>query len=323
MFAKTLRHTLRVALLSTIMFVGSGLSIANTHNRENAQVPTVVSPPVPKTLTFAGQKIDFDRTDMYERLDRELTQMVYAHSTTMLMLKRANRIFPIVMPILKANGVPDDLVYLACIESSLDQLAYSSAKAAGIWQFMPTTAKQYGLEVGDNVDERYNIEKATAAAARYLRQAYTKYGNWESAMASYNGGQGRISSELDAQMATSSFDLYLNQETTRYVYRIYAAKIIMENPQKYGYNLRADQFYAPLAYTVETVTSSIDNLPQWAQNNGTTYAMLREFNPWIRAKSLPVTDGKSYDIKVPKRTWMSKTGTHLTKNTLYNHNWAL
>lgn len=282
----------------------------------------VVSPPVPRKINFAGKEYDFDRSDLYERLDRELSQMCYSHSVTLLMLKRANRYLPVIAPILKKNGVPEDLVYLACIESTLNPRAYSPAKAAGIWQFLASTAKQYGLEVNDYVDERYNIEKATAAAARYLKNSYAKYGNWESAMASYNGGQARITKELDSQLADSSFDLWLAEETTRYPFRVLAAKTIMENPSKYGFNILADQFYAPMQYTVETVTETIDNLPQWARNHGTTYAMLREYNPWLRAKSLLVTAGKTYKIKIPKKSSLSKSANPLTKASLHNPNWV-
>ena len=284
--------------------------------------PAVVSPPIPKKIEFAGETIDFDRQDMYERLDRELTQMCYTHSSTMLMLKRANRFFPVMAPILRSNGVPEDLVYLACIESTLNQRAYSPAKAAGIWQFMPSTAKQYGLEVSDYVDERYNIEKATAAAARYLKQAYNKYGNLESAMATYNGGQGRVSNELEAQMAESAFDLYLVEETSRYPFRVYAAKTLMQNPGKYGYRLKPDQFYAQLRYTEVTVDSTLDDLPSWAVSQGTTYALLREYNPWIRGKKLPVAAGKTYTIKIPKKESLSKSGNTLTKQQLCNQNWT-
>lgn len=331
---KTIMKTAAIAVLTTIC----GATQATAQNTgSTATTPSegpaysivqatgfqpVVSPPVPRQISFAGKQFDFDRTDMYERLDRELSQMCYSHSVTMLMLKRANRYFPVIAPILKRNGVPDDLIYLACIESSLNPRAYSPAKAAGLWQFIPSTAKQYGLEVNDYVDERYNVEKATAAAARYLKSAYAKYGNWESAMASYNGGQGRISTELDSQLANSSFDLYLVEETTRYVYRILAAKAIMENPSKYGFNLLADQFYTPEEYTETTVTSTIDNLPQWALDHGTTYAMLREYNPWLRAKSLPVTGGKSYKIKLPTKKALSKSANKLTKKDLYNPNWV-
>lgn len=293
-----------------------------SRNNLTEPMPAVVSPPVPKKVEFAGEHIDFDRQDMYERLDRELSQMCYTHSSTMLMLKRANRYFPIMAPILKKNGVPEDLVYLACIESTLNQRAYSPAKAAGMWQFLASTAKQYGLEVNDYVDERYNLEKATAAAARYLKQAYGKYGNWESAMASYNGGQARVSNELDSQLADSAFDLYLVEETSRYPFRVYAAKTLMENPGKYGYKLKADQFYAPLEYDEVTVSSTIEDLPGWAQSKGTTYALLREYNPWIRGKKLPVTAGKSYTIKIPKKESLSKSGNTLTRKHLYNPAWV-
>lgn len=285
-------------------------------------MPTVVSPPIPHKLEFAGEHISFDRSDMYERLDRELSQMCYTHSSTMLMLKRANRYFPVMAPILKNNGVPVDLMYLACIESTLNPRAYSSAKAAGIWQFMAATAKQFGLEVTDYVDERYHLEKATAAAARFLKQAYNKYGNWESTMASYNGGQARVSKELDAQLADSAFDLYLVEETSRYPFRVYAAKILMEDPAKYGYRLTPDQFYAPHRFKEVTVDSTIDDLPSWAQAQGTTYALLREYNPWLRAKSLPVAAGKSYTIKIPLESSMSKSENPITHKQLYNHKWA-
>lgn len=289
---------------------------------QSAPFQPVVSPPVPRKINFAGKEYDFDRSDLYERLDRELSQMCYSHSVTLLMLKRANRYLPVIAPILKKNGVPEDLVYLACIESTLNPRAYSPAKAAGIWQFLASTAKQYGLEVNDYVDERYNIEKATAAAARYLKNSYAKYGNWESAMASYNGGQARITKELDSQLADSSFDLWLAEETTRYPFRVLAAKTILENPSKYGFNILADQFYAPMQYTEETVTETIDDLPQWARDHGTTYAMLREYNPWLRAKSLPVTAGKTYKIKIPKKSSLSKSANSITKASLYNPNWV-
>ena len=178
------------------------------------QLAAVVNPEIPSVMQLCGQDIDLTRTDMWERLDRELTSMAYTHGNTMLLIKRANKYFPRLAPILKANNIPLDMLYLACIESNLDQRAISPAKAAGIWQFRPSTAPNYGLEVSDEVDERYNLEKATAAACRFFRQAYSKYGNWESVMASYNGGLGRISLELSDQGLDSSYDLYLVSETT-------------------------------------------------------------------------------------------------------------
>ena len=221
----------------------------------------VASPAVPSAVTFADQTYDLDRIDLYERLDRELTAMSYTHGNTLLMLKRANRYFPQIIPILKRQGVPEDLIYLCCIESSLNPRAYSPAKAAGLWQFMPATAKQYGLEVNEYVDERYNLELATEAACRMLKQLRRQYGNWESAAAAYNGGPARITKELGAQMADTALDLYLVEETQRYMFRILAAKMIMSDPRAYGFNLRPDQFYTPMKYTTEKVSTPIESWP--------------------------------------------------------------
>lgn len=279
---------------------------------------TVENPEIPASMKFAGQEINFEREDMYERMDRELTSLCYTHGNTLLLIKRANRYFPILEPILKRNGVPADLIYLACVESTLNQRAYSPAKAAGIWQFMPSTAKQYGLEVNEWVDERYNIEKETEAACRYLKKAHAEYGNWESAAASYNGGTTRITNELEAQMASSSFDLYLIDETSRYVFRILATKLIMENPSKYGFKLRSDQLYLPLDYTTVEVSSPVEDWPLWASQHGIDYATLREANPWIRAKSLPNRTGKTYLVKIPHHNSLDRSKTPVK---VHNERW--
>lgn len=260
----------------------------------------VISPQVPMEITFAGDRIEFDRADMFERLDRELTSVAYTHGTTLLMIKRANKYFPEMAPILKKNGIPLDFLYLACVESSLNPRAISPAKAAGFWQFMPATAREYGLEVNDYVDERYNIEKATAAAARYLKSGYRRYGNWESVAASYNGGMARISKELDSQMQKSAFDLYLTEETSRYMFRLFAMKLIIENPAAFGYNIKPEQLYHPIKTKTIEVNTSIENLPQWAVEHGTSYQWLRELNPWLRSKSLPNKSGKNYQILIPE-----------------------
>lgn len=280
---------------------------------------TVENPEIPASIDFAGQKIDFDRVDMYERLDRELTSMAYTHGNTLLLIKRANKYFPLLAPILKKNGVPNDLLYLACVESTLNQRAYSPAKAAGLWQFIPSTARQYGLEVNEWVDERYNIEKETEAACKYLKKAYGMYGNWESAAASYNGGTNRITTELESQLATSAFDLYLVDETSRYMFRILATKLIMENPTKYGFHLKAHQLYQPMDFTTVEVNTPVADWPSWAEDHGITYSQLREANPWIRAKSLPNKTSKTYMVKIPKKDslFRSKAGIHV-----YNTNWV-
>ena len=218
----------------------------NNHHSSGNQFSSVVNPDIPSSMMFCGKKVDLDRVDMFERFDRELTSLAYGHGNTLLTIKRANKYFPEMAPILRSNGVPEDMLYLACVESYLSPRAYSPAKAAGVWQFIPSTARQYGLEVSDEVDERYNLEKATAAACCYLKNAYKRYGDWATVMASYNGGMGRITSELEKQLADNSFDLYLTEETSRYVFRIMAMKAIME---KAGLDSRAKSIVFSLPVT--------------------------------------------------------------------------
>ena len=279
----------------------------------------VRNPKVPKSVTFAGQKVDLDRIDMFERLDRELTGMSYTHGNTLLTIKRANRYFPEMEPILKSEGVPTDLLYLACIESTLNPRALSGAKAAGFWQFMPATGKEYGLEVNDYVDERYDLEKSTRAACKFLKSAYKKYGNWESAAASYNGGMGRITSELGSQGVPSAYDLWLVDETSRYMFRLLAMKMIMENPAAYGYIISPDQLYQPLEYEVVEVSEPVADWQKWALDHGTNFMTLRDHNPWIRAKSLPNKSGKTYKVRIPTEKSMHRS---TQKHKIYNKKWV-
>ncbi|MCM1522248.1 MAG: lytic transglycosylase domain-containing protein [Muribaculaceae bacterium] len=291
----------------------------DTHSDHATAFSPVVSPVIPETVTFAGMKVDLDDVSMAERLDRELTAMSYTHGNTLLVIKRANRYFPQLIPLLKRNGVPEDIVYLAAIESTLNPRAVSSAKAAGMWQFIPSTAKEYGLEVNNDVDERYDVEKSTEAACRYLKNAYAKYGNWESVAASYNGGMGRISTELSAQQADSAYDLWLAEETMRYPFRLLAMKMIMENPAAYGYRLKAENLYQPIDYETVKVSGPVADWPQWAADNGTDYRTLREHNPWIRSKSLPNKTGKTYTVRIPKKDSMSRAKL---KTKVYNPAWV-
>ncbi|MDR1005210.1 MAG: lytic transglycosylase domain-containing protein [Prevotellaceae bacterium] len=272
----------------------------NERHSVKSEVPyCVTSPAVPASITFAGQEIDLQRYDHRERMDRELMSFTYMHSTTMLVIKRANRFFPVIEPILKAEGVPDDLKYLAVIESSLSTLARSSAGACGMWQFMPKTGREYGLEVNDNIDERYHVEKATRAACAYLKEAYSKYGDWLCVAAAYNGGQGRITSEKAKQQATRAVDLWLVEETSRYMFRLLAAKAVISAPERYGFLLKREQLYPPIPYKEVTVTTGIDNLAQFARDNGLTYAQLKDFNPWLRDNFLQNKSGRTYVLKLP------------------------
>ena len=232
-----------------------GSSQVNEQHSAKSEVPyCVTSPTVPAQVTFDGETIDLRRYDRRERMDREILAFTYMHSTTMLLIKRANRYFPIIEPILKANGIPDDFKYLMVIESNLNSIARSPAGAAGLWQFMPTTGREFGLEVNENVDERYHIEKATVAACKYFKQAYAKYGDWIAVSAAYNAGQARISSQLEKQLASHAMDLWLVEETSRYMFRLLAAKEIFSNPQRYGFLLKREHLYPPIPYKEVTVS---------------------------------------------------------------------
>ena len=278
------------------------------------------SPDIPSAVTFAGEKVCFDRLDMAERLDRELTGIIYGHSTTALCFKRANRYFPALSKILKEQGVPLDFLYLAVTESSMDYNAYSSAKAAGLWQLLAGTARDYGLEVTDEVDERYDPEKSTVAACKYLKAAYKKYGHWPTVAASYNAGMQRISNEMSKQQVSNSFDLLLVQETSRYVFRIIAYKLVMESPKRYGYRFSRKNLWQPVTYTTVDVTGSIADWVDWAKGKGITYAQLREANPWIRSTRLNNASGKTYKVRIPKQSDLYRSKRSFTA---YNKDWVI
>ena len=279
----------------------------------------VVNPTIPKQLTLCGQVVDLDNVEHAERYDRELTSAMYTHGNTLLTIKRANRYFPQIVPILKANGMPEDLVYLACVESTLNPRAVSPAKAAGMWQFMASTAKEYGLEVSDEVDERYNIDKATAAACRFLKKALQRYGgDWNAVFQSYNGGMRRITQQLDEQITDEPLDLYLAEETQRYPFRIMATKAIMENPARYGFVLTAEQLYTPREVDYVEVSGPVASWAQWAKDHGISYNTLRDENPWIRAPKLTNKLGKTYKVRVPRKNTLKRS---TAKHPVYNPKW--
>ena len=260
------------------------------------------APSVPKMIVFAGDTIRFDRQDIYERMDRELISFTYMHTNSTLMLKRSERIFAKVVPILRANGVPEDLKYLMAIESNFDPKALSSAGAAGLWQFTKYTAKEYGLEVSSEVDERYHIEKETVAACKYLLKAYDKYGDWMTVAASYNGGQNGISKRIENQRQRKAMDLWLVEETSRYMFRILAAKMFFEDPTSFGFYVREKDKYPVEPKPKETVSVSgpIENLVDFAEEHGIRYATLKGANLWLRDSKLTNKAGKTYEIVIPR-----------------------
>lgn len=290
-----------VALL--YLFLSSSKSVGSTDDERSYASSVTVSAFVPEYVEFCGEKISLERLDMRERYDREINAFTYLHSTTLLYLKRANRFFPIIEPILKKNGIPDDFKYLCVIESGLDTRALSPAKAAGLWQFIESTGKSYGLEIRDGVDERYHIEKATEAACRYLKDAYDQYGDWVNVAASYNAGMGRITSQLEKQYVDSAFDLHLVSETSRYVFRIMAAKQLFMNPRKYGFVLKKENFYPMVNTDCLEVSSDIPDLADFAKKQGINYMTLKEYNVWLRDTKLimPKNNTKSYWIAIPKK----------------------
>jgi hypothetical protein len=252
---------------------------------------------------------------MRERFDREQTIIAYNYATSIMLIKRANRFFPIIEPILKQNGIPDDFKYLAVIESNLDLKVVSPVLAAGLWQLMPKTAQQFGLEVNDEIDERYHVEKSTVAACRYFKSAFAKYNNWLMVAASYNAGMGRISEEKEQQQADEAFDLYLNPETSRYIFRLLAMKQFLENPKVFGYMIDRSQFYQTIDTKDVVVKESIADWPTWATQKGISYAQLKDFNFWLRGRKLTNKAGNEYIIKVP-----DKADFKFNSNTIKVHN---
>lgn len=260
---------------------------------------------LPDSLSFANEKIPLKYFDVRESLDRELQLNTYWHSQTLLLLKRANRFFPIIEPILKEKGIPDDFKYLAVAESALAQ-EISPSKAVGFWQILEKTGKELGLEINKEVDERYSIEKSTKAACDFLQKSYNKFGSWTIAAATYNFGRNGIDHQIERQNNESYYDLILGDETGRYVYRILAFKVILENPQKYGFILKKRDLYPQLKYSYVEVDTPITNIARFAEHFNTNYKMIKTFNPWLRTNYLPNTTRKRYQIQIPEPDFREK-----------------
>lgn len=256
-------------------------------------------------MDFAGEEVPTYMADVQERLDKEMITNMNYHTNTTLVIKRANKVFPVIEPILAKYGIPDDFKYLAVIESSLVN-AVSPAGARGVWQFMPLTAKEKGMEVSDQVDERYHLVKATEAACKYFLSAKEKFGSWTLVAASYNGGIGGIKSKMEEQQVDSYYDLLLTEETSRYVFRILALKEIMKNADNYGFSIPKEALYYPIATKKIVVDSTLTNLAQFAKSQGVNYKILKLHNPWLRDKMLLNTTGKKYEIEIPITGYTNK-----------------
>ncbi len=272
-----------------------------TYQKEINKNYAVYAPMVPDEYDFAGEKIPLENIDVREALDYEILKIMYWHSECIVQIKRANKYFPIIEPILAKNNIPDDFKYLVVTESGLKNVV-SPAKAEGYWQFLKETGKSYGLEINSEVDERYDIRKSTEAACKYLQDSYKRFGSWTLAAAAYNAGSGRISKNMKTQQVDNYYDILLNTETGRYVYRIAAYKLIFSNPRNYGFIYRKEDLYYPMKDTILEVDSSITDFVEFAKKYGTNYKIFKRLNPWLRKKTLTNSSKKTYYIHVPTKT---------------------
>ena len=286
-----------IFILSIIFFNAVNLS-DKTIEKNTSSTYNIRALKIPNGLSFAGEKVPTELDDIKERMDRELLVNTYWQSNGLLLIKRAHKYFPLIEPLLKKYGIPDDFKYLAVAESGLENNS-SPAGAAGFWHFLKSSAKEYGLEVNQNVDERYNLEKSTKVAAEYLKKSKKRFGTWTLAAAAYNAGNARIARSLKKQQVTNYYDLLLNSETSRYVFRIVALKEVLSNPRKYGFEFEEDDLYnLPDIKTVK-VDTVITNIASFAKKFKTNYKELKLNNAWLRENKLNNKSRKLYKIKIP------------------------
>lgn len=299
----TLIYALLVLSLSLALFaffsehqMGAKLGLTS-FSRE--QKDSVALFDLPAELSFAGEKVPLEQGDVVERLERELYVNAYWESNLILLFKRSKKYLPEIERLLQEQGVPDDFKYLAIAESGLIN-ASSAAGAKGYWQILEETGKEYGLEITESVDERYHLEQSTLAAAAYLKKAHQKFGDWTAVAASYNMGQSGFSKRQEEQFQRNYYDLYLNEETSRYLFRILAFKLLFENPAAFGYHLQEKDYYSLPEFREIEVSTDLPDLAKWAKEQGSSYKHLKRYNPWLRARELEVKKGKGYTIRLPK-----------------------
>ncbi len=306
-------------LICTILFLSSN-KIQNSSNAKR-EIINIFPPEIPSYAIFAGDTIDLTQQDRRERMDKEMLSFTYSHINTMLIIKRANRLFPTIEPILKECGVPDDFKYLMIIESNGDPEAVSPSKACGLWQFLEKTGRECGLEIGEEVDERYHTAKATRAACKYLKESYEMFGDWLTVAASYNTGRTNISKRRERQKEERAINLVLPDETSRYIFRLMAVKTIFESPAKYGFIMRSSDLYPAVTIEKEVVISdAVINWPDFAKKHGLTFMQLREANHWIRRTTLNNKAEKAYKVLIP-----DKEALHYDpeKTKAHNPNWVV
>ena len=299
----------RLIMALPVLFLLPLTACSNSGSQLPDSLGTHLFTPVklPEKLTFAGEAVPMEYYDVRENLDRELLSTVYFHSQTIRYIKNMPRYFSIIEPILKSHGIPEDFKYLCVAESGFDVRALSPAKAAGLWQLIESTAKENGLEINAEVDERYHIEKSTEVACRMFKSAYQKFGSWALVAASYNGGRAGLDQKITAQKVKSYYDLLFVEETTRYVFRILALKLVMEDPEEYGFKVDKKDFYPIIETDNVEVKGSVSDLAAFAISKGINYKILKMFNPWLRDTFLKNPTRKTYTLKIPEKGFRTKT----------------
>ena len=291
---------LSALLIASVSFAVSQI-VKDEEPKPNYYTNKITSPYIPERLEFAGESVPLDVYWVQEGLDRELIINCYQHSKTLRIFKLSSRVFPVVEKILKEEGLPEDFKYLCVAESGLENVT-SPAGANGYWQFIASTARKFGLTVTDDIDERCNLEKSTRAACKYLKSCKSQFGSWTLAAAAYNRGEGGLQKAIEHQGVNKYWDLWLNSETSRYLYRILAFKLMFENPQLYGVEICPAEMYQPIPCKEVMVTSTIPDLVEYAKKENVTYKELRDLNPWIKNTKLVVADSKSYTLKIPVKS---------------------
>jgi hypothetical protein len=285
-------------VLMVLIICGFLLSSHLAVTEEKTEPAQVISPYMPDKFDFCGEPVPLQNYDIFESFERELIVNTYFHSQTLLYLKKAHRYFPTIEPLLRKHDIPEDFKYLVVAESGFSHVV-SPAGAAGFWQLLAGTARDYGLEVNEEVDERYHLEKATLAACEYIQDSFDDYPNWTLVAASYNAGRRGIERQVERQNEKDYYDLLLYEETARYVFRILAIKAIMEQPLKYGFDIPKNERYKPVPHKVITVSDPIPDIAEFAQLHHTNYKLLKALNPWLRENFLTNKSGKEYRIKIP------------------------
>ena len=295
-------------LINAVLPGKEGTRVTSEPNTENDSDPySIHALPIPEDIHFAGEEVPIEEPDIKERLDKELLVNTYWQSNALLLIKRSKKYFPVIEPILKANGIPEDFKYLAVAESGLQNVV-SPAGATGFWQLMRTTAKEYGLEVNKNVDERYHLKKSTEAACEYLKKAKERFGSWTLAAAAYNAGRAGVLNQQGRQKVDNYYDLLLGEETGRYVFRILALKEILSDPDKYGFKLEETDYYQWIPTYELEIDEAVANFADFSKKHGINYKILKIHNPWLREAFLVNNSRKKYVIELPKEGYYKTIG---------------